>query len=96
GEREHKRVKKLYVTSNKKCDYEKQVGKQVLRDHGLHRGKAVAYVESEDMPPSDPSTHHLIAQSEKNPMMFSEMLRQDLPADPPLKVSTTFCQRSWV
>ncbi|KAL0565335.1 hypothetical protein V5O48_016689 [Marasmius crinis-equi] len=85
GEREHKRVKKLYSTTNKKQNFEKQVGKQVLREHKLHGTNVMADIDSEVMPPCDPASHHFIAQLDKNPMKFSEMLRQDLPGDPPLK-----------
>ncbi|KAJ8078120.1 hypothetical protein PM082_000326 [Marasmius tenuissimus] len=85
GEREHKRVKKLYTTTNKKQNFEAQIGKQVLREHTLQtRNRIIDEVQSEDMPTYDPSAHHSIARSEKNPRKFSDNLRQDLPDDPVL------------
>ncbi|KAK1223437.1 hypothetical protein PQX77_013676, partial [Marasmius sp. AFHP31] len=85
GEREHKHIKKLYTTTNKKQNFEAQIGKQVLQEHTLQtRGRIMDKVQSEDMPTCDPSAHHLIARSEKNAQKFSDNLRQDFPDDPVL------------
>ncbi|KAG7093235.1 hypothetical protein E1B28_006921 [Marasmius oreades] len=90
GEREHHRVKQLYGVTNKH-DFEGQIGKHVMRQQRLHweaartSARVPEKLKPEEMPPDDPSAHHHIPLSEKNPMRFDVLLQPGLPPKPGLQ-----------
>ncbi|KAK1220812.1 hypothetical protein PQX77_016383 [Marasmius sp. AFHP31] len=89
GEREHRRVKNKYQITNKNKP-EGQIAALVMVEHRQKRmtlrGKAhIPATEYEELPASDPSSHHQLPLNKNRPMTLGVLLDPRAPYDPVIK-----------
>ncbi|KAK1233320.1 hypothetical protein PQX77_003527 [Marasmius sp. AFHP31] len=89
GEREHRRVKNKYQITNKNKP-EGQIAALVMVEHRQKRmtlrGKTrMPATEYEELPASDPSSHHQLPLNRNRPMTLGVLLDPRAPYDPVIK-----------
>ncbi|KAK1216806.1 hypothetical protein PQX77_020558 [Marasmius sp. AFHP31] len=89
GEREHRRVKNKYQITNKNKP-EGQIAALVMVEHRQKRTatrskKHVPATEYEELPASDPSSHHQLPLNKNRPMSLGVLLDPKAPYDPVIK-----------
>ncbi|KAK1235189.1 hypothetical protein PQX77_001594 [Marasmius sp. AFHP31] len=94
GEREHRRVKNKYQITNKN-KLEGQIAALVMVEHRQKRmtlpGKTrMPAIEYEELPASDPSSHHQLPLNKNRPMTLGILLDPRAPYDPIIK---DFCAK---
>ncbi|KAK1217968.1 hypothetical protein PQX77_019354 [Marasmius sp. AFHP31] len=89
GEREHRRVKNKYQITNKNKP-EGQIAALVMVEHRQKRTatrskKHTPAMEYEELPASDPSSHHQLPLNKNRPMSLGVLLDPKAPYDPVIK-----------
>ncbi|KAK1234803.1 hypothetical protein PQX77_001985 [Marasmius sp. AFHP31] len=89
GEREHRRVKNKYQITNKNKP-EGQIAALVMVEHRQKRTatrtkKHMPAMEYEELPASDPSSHHQLPLNKNRPMSLGVLLDPKAPYDPVIK-----------